>query len=230
VAKARASFVAAEGNAHQQGALDQSILASKSYRALHLMRRAVQRDLAEKAVAASVIAPLAANIDAVAVELSQAQLASVLLEQGGERRWYEASTGVVYVYEIGDVVMPLMFSYCPLGDGCLRKGKRFWDESASIWQTFTLDLGVKATTLGTEDPRHVKQTGLLGGFSWNPFYFVRLSAGAYFFENAQRQRSWNARPYAGLTFDVLHAAELLGFVGLGVPEAPKAKSKEAASP
>lgn len=154
-----------------------------------------------------------------AASFTQQQLGQVLIEQGPERRSYEASTGMAYLGGLDEVVMPLMFSYCPF-DGCIRRGHVAWDDTELWRHTITLDVGVRAKTIGDEDARDNGDLGLLAGASFNPFYFVRASAGAYFFENSAT-RNWNTTWYAGVTFDVLHAAELLGFLGLGVPEAPK---------
>jgi hypothetical protein len=198
---------------------------AKSHRAFQMVLSRVNVAVVEVEYQRRVVDPLATLFVSKEVSLRKEELASVLLEQGGERRSYEASTGVVYASGLDDMIVPILFSYCPVG-GCLRRGEPFWSSKAALGHSFTLDLGVKASTLDEENPRQKGKVGLLVGASWNPFFFVRFGGGLYHFENAERPGRWNTSPYFGLTFDVLHAAELFGLTGLGMPDAPKARSSE----
>jgi len=161
---------------------------------------------------------LTAELAKFVIELDEVKSSDALLELEARRRYYDAATGIVYVGRLDDVVIPTLLSVCPLGCMKVDKGvSEYWG-----WRhTFSFDLGAKAVTLDRSvDPRHEDALAFLIGGSWNPIDVVRLSAGLYAFENSL-SKDWNHTYYAGVTLNMLHAADLLGI--LGVASVPKAK-------
>lgn len=160
--------------------------------------------------------------------LRRDETASALLRLEARRRMYDTVTGLVYVAGLDDVVIPTLLSICPWG--CLKtdKGTSDYFTSSHVW---SVDFGVKVATLDAKvDPRHDGAIGLLIGASYNPIDVVRVSAGAYVFENAQTN-AWNATAYAGISVNVLHAAELLGVLGIKrIPEAAILPQKPEGTP
>ena len=156
--------------------------------------------------------------------MTQQHVGLALLEQDAEKRRFQASTGIVYVGGLDQVVMPLMISYC-VWDGCIGNGKTIFD--AGSWKhLLSVDIGARAQVVGEQDPRDDGASAFLAGVSLNPLMFVRASVGAYVFENSQT-KNWNTNVYVGVSADVLHAVELLGVTGLGVPQPPRVVSTAA---
>lgn len=156
--------------------------------------------------------------------MTQQHVGLALLEQDAEKRRFQASTGIVYVGGLDQVVMPLMISYC-VWDGCIGNGKTIFD--AGSWKhLLSVDIGARAQVVGERDPRDDGASAFLAGVSLNPLMFVRASVGAYVFENSQT-KNWNTNVYVGVSADVLHAVELLGVTGLGVPQPPRVVSTAA---
>lgn len=151
------------------------------------------------------------------VKLERSDISTSLLKLEARRRWYDASTGLLYVGGLDDFIMPTMLSVCPFG--CMKTDQGTQDYGWSP-HVLSVDFGVKAATLDEHmDPRHEDRLGLLLGVSYNPIDVVRLSGGAYLFENRQTN-DWNATYYAGITVNVLHAGELLGAIGIkSIPKA-----------
>jgi hypothetical protein len=151
--------------------------------------------------------------------LEESKPSDALLKIEAKRRWYDVSTGFVYVGGVRDVIVPTLLSICP--KRCMKTDSG----SSDYWgyrHNFSADFGVKAAILDKDqDERHKDTIGFLLGASYNPIDIVRISAGMYLFENgASEQRDWNVNGYAGITVNVLQAAELLG--ALGMAKVPKA--------
>lgn len=198
---------------------------SYSVLAVKYLRNKIALANAEAHYRSEAIAPIVDKLSTRVTTMTQEQVGVALLEQGADKRLYQAATGVVYVAKLDQFIMPLMMSYC-LVDGCLRRGKTIFD-GGQVKHLVSVDLGVRAKTIGDSDPRDNGTIGFLVGISLNPLLFARLSAGAYVFENSQTTR-WNSVPYIGVSADLLHAVELLGVTGLGVPQAPQVTSVAAA--
>jgi hypothetical protein len=151
----------------------------------------------------------AATIKLTEVTLTQEQQGSLLLERSQQRRYWDFATGAVYVTELDDVVLPLFLAYCPFG--CLRHGENILEEPAKF---LSIDIGTRAGVLdNVVDERQSQRPALLVGASANPFYFLRLSAGMFAFENAQTE-AWNRDFYIGGTINVIHFAEMIGPLGI----------------
>ncbi|HTB78883.1 MAG TPA: hypothetical protein VK762_36820, partial [Polyangiaceae bacterium] len=153
---------------------------------------------------------------------------ALVLEGGTQGRLYDVSTGVVYLPNIQEWVMPILIAVCPFGGGCLRSNESIFS-GVPLYRSFSLDFGVRAQTLGRTDPRDQTNPAFLLGLSLNPVAFVRVSAGGYFFQNSQTGNK-NSVPYVGVTLNVLEAASVLPVLGLGPPSAPKVVSSSEASP
>lgn len=224
VAKAPAITTSADADedvseARAELARDASVKNSYSFHAFDYGRAAVKL-AAAKAVNAASIGKLKGELRTRVETLQSDRPGSVVLQENGEKRIYDVSTGVVYVAGLDDTVVPILISVCPVPGGCLHKGEAFFDSPTTAARGLSVDLGVRAQTLDKSDPRNSGALAFLLGASWNPLFFVRVSGGLYNFENAQTD-NWNVAGYVGATVNVLQAAELLGVVGLGTPSAPK---------
>jgi hypothetical protein len=62
------------------------------------------------------------------------------------------------------------------------------------------------------------------GASWNPLTTIKISSGAYLFENAQTGH-WNSAPYIGVSVNIVQGLELLKMFGLGDVKPPKIVAK-----
>lgn len=138
-----------------------------------------------------------------------------------KRRYWNTNTGFVYVTGLDDIVMPLFVSICPWS--CLERDELPLDDKGKRFTSgLTADFGIKAATIDgvNQDPRVGDGPTFMVGASVYPLLpVVRLSAGATVFENTESRR-WNTTPYVGATLDVIQAAELLNFLGFGVPKPP----------
>lgn len=135
-------------------------------------------------------------------------------------RWWEVTTGVVFVGDLKNFVVPLQIAICPFdSQGCSREpvalaGAR----PLSSWlSSVSLDLGIRVQTLGTPDPRNAGPLHFLLGASWNPFYFVRASGGAYIYEDAVSKKA-EVTGYVGIGVNIQQAVEFLGALNLGAPK------------
>lgn len=165
---------------------------------------------------------LKAKVDQVRVTLKSSQRAEEILKLEGTRRNFDIASGITYVAELDEWVVPIFVSWCPWG--CQRPDAGF----DAPKHHFSLDLGLRTAMVdkGRQiDPRHDHGTvSPMLGASWNPASFVRGSAGAYYFMNAQTD-DWNVRPYVGVTLDLVRLAEVTQLVGLGEPPKPKLEQK-----
>jgi hypothetical protein len=145
--------------------------------------------------------------------LTQQQLGSVLLERSAVRRYWDVATGAVYIGKVDDTAIPAMLAFCPAT--CLRRGETMWGNGFErLANGVSFDVGARVGVYDKNtDARHLDRPGFFIGGSVNPFYFFRASAGMYMFENAQTER-WNQTWYVGATINVVHAAEMLGPLGL----------------
>lgn len=141
-----------------------------------------------------------------------------ILKQEGSRRDFDIASGLVYVAELDEWVVPMLVAWCPWG--CHRPESGF-DDFRNMW---SVDAGFRVRTLdsgATIDRRHDTGTAsLMLGLSLNPASFFRLSVGDYIFNNSQT-RNWNSRLYFGFSMDLVRLAEVSKLVGLGEPPKPK---------
>jgi hypothetical protein len=151
----------------------------------------------------------AAKLTQTTLVVTQQHEGKVLLEQSQQRRYWDFSTGAVYVRGVDNVVLPLFLSYCPAS--CFRRGEDVTDRFLS---SLSIDIGTRAGVLDDKvDTRHADRAALLLGGSFNPLYFLRFSTGMYAFDNAQTD-NWNQTWYVGGTINVIHVAEMLGPLGI----------------
>ncbi|HEY8944291.1 MAG TPA: hypothetical protein VIM73_08510 [Polyangiaceae bacterium] len=157
--------------------------------------------------------PIANALTQRTLTLTQQQLGSVLLERSAVRRYWDVATGTVYIGEVDDTAIPAMLAFCPAT--CLRRGETMWGNDFQRFANgLSFDVGARVGVYDKNtDARHLDRPGFFVGGSLNPFYFFRASAGMYMFENAQTER-WNQTWYVGATINVVHAAEMLGPLGL----------------
>jgi len=182
------------------------------------------------------IQPIAKSLDILALELERAPMvrSELGLAVDEKAKWFDVATGVLYVADLEDVVVPVLVSVCPLG-GCLRSGevtrlplqKPTWS-TARTWaywfaHSLSVDLGIRAVVLDSTNWRQKGKVALLFGASWNPVDVVRFSAGSYFFDDAKNGK-WSHTWYMGITLNLLHAAEILGPLGIPIPKIEAAGS------
>ncbi len=152
----------------------------------------------------------------------QQHAGQVFLTRSLERSRWDVATGIVYTGKLDDTIMPILIAFCPTG--CLRADEAMWDSGHHVLHSLSFDVGMRAAVLDNKtDPRHSERAGFLVGGSINPFYFLRASGGAYMFDNAESNK-WNTGYYAGVTINMIHAAEFLGQLGM-VPPKIEAKPK-----
>ncbi len=153
------------------------------------------------------------QLDELVEKLESETLAGTAnLEDKQDRRRWEFTTGVLYSFELDDVVAPLIASVCPCG--CLRADEPYPGKE-NFCRTVGLDFGIVAATLDARDPRSGELAFVLGA-SWNPLSVLRVSGGAHLYENRLTQQ-WGASPYLGLTADLLAAAAILAPLGIKLP-------------
>ncbi|MEL6342475.1 MAG: hypothetical protein AAFV53_05040 [Myxococcota bacterium] len=151
----------------------------------------------------------------------------------GEARYFDLTTGMVYVGQLDDVVVPYQISLCPFG--CIRERRAFWWSGRDALSAFSVDLGRSFSTVGTEDNRVEGQPNVMAGASYGVLPILRVGGGAFFFENKntdQWERSW----YAGISIDIGQASEIFKPFGLTLPkesnldgEDPNTRDAESAS-
>ena len=161
---------------------------------------------------------LSAKIDETRLTLSTAERATDILKQEGSRRDFDVASGVVYVADLDEWVVPTFIAWCPWG--CHRPDAGF--DRFRNW--FSVDAGLRTTMIDSGskvDPRH--DTGTVSpmlGVSLNPASFFRASVGSYYFNNKE-SGNWNFRPYFGITLDIVRLGEITKLIGLGDPPTPK---------
>ncbi len=168
------------------------------------------------------LSKLTEKIKQTRITLKSSAQATDILKQEGERRNFDVASGVVYVTELDEWVVPLMVAWCPWG--CHRPDAGF--EGVENWVSIDLGMRVSMIDSGNQiDPRHDTDTvSPMIGVSLNPSSFFRFSVGRYVFNNAQTH-DWNGSLYAGVTMDMVRLAEVSKLVGLGEPPKPKIQAK-----
>jgi hypothetical protein len=189
-----------------------ALAATYAYNAIELAIYSVRTNSKDAAWIAQ-LDKLKGRITAAVERTSRVEVGALLVAGGVQPRRYDIATGAVFAAGIKDIVVPLLISICPAA-GCLKQNEVAWSAPWGWLRALSVDAGIRAKTLDTQDPRQSDKLSFFLGLSYNPVTVLRLSCGGYAFENAQGRKSWNVVPYVGITFNVLNAAELLGGLGL----------------
>ena len=224
-ADATPSWLDDVGNASNILLLQVQLGDTYSARTLRYARELLQKPVLQAAWAKRELEMLA-EIDTALESTTRQEIGSTLLEGAAQPRRYDIATGVIYVAGLHDAVVPMLITICGW-EGCLAPDDVFWDAAHGFGRAWSLDAGIRAKTLDTQDPRQGDTISFALGLSFNPVTVLRFSMGLYAFENAaNHEHHWNMQPYIGVTFNVLNAASLLGGLGLGEDLAPTATPVE----
>jgi len=152
--------------------------------------------------------------------------------ESGARRLFDLSSGLVYAFDTGDVLVPYQASLCPFG--CVRDKRAWWWSRSDFASSWAIDLGSAQSVYGNQDERYDTRTTILTGISFAALPLVRVAGGAFFYEHQQDEK-WARDWYLGATLDVAQAIEIakpFGIelpAGVEVPDAPPLTAEPAAS-